>query len=157
MIRWIIIIAFSTIAAVLTIYRPTVLADNDFLGEFVSHEILALLIIIVTITLASIGNIHLTITRLASRFENKAEGELAAKPARDELNSSGWSLLWAFGVCVVVLLLKGAYGSDVYVRSGANGAALIVLLFNMLVLKDIYETVFDLVEQDGAAGEHKGE
>lgn len=155
MIRWAIMIACGTLVAVLTIAHPAVLAENKFLDGFISHEILALLIVILTITLASIGNIHLTLTRLVSRFENRAEGELAATPARDEINSSGWSLLYAFAACTLILLIKGGTTSNVYAQSATNGAGLIILLFNMLVLKDIYETVYDLVTQDGAANEHK--
>lgn len=155
MIRWAIMIACGTLVAVLTIVHPAVLAENKFLDAFISHEILALLIVILTITLASIGNIHLTLTRLVSRFENRAEGELAATPARDEINSSGWSLLYAFAACTLILLIKGGTASNVYAQSATNGAGLIILLFNMLVLKDIYETVYDLVTQDGAANEHE--
>ncbi|WP_152485771.1 hypothetical protein [Euryhalocaulis caribicus] len=150
-----IIIAAATVVSVLTVCHPSVLAGNKFLDEFVSHEILALLIVILTITLASIGNIHLTLTRMVSRFESRAEGELAAKPARDEINSSGWSLLYAFGLCTVALLIKGGAESNIYAQSGVNGVALVILLFNLLVLKDIYDTVYDLVKEDGAANEHE--
>lgn len=155
MIRWCIMIAAVTIGAVLTITHPSVLAKNMFLDAFISHEILALLIVILTITLASIGNIHLTLSRMVQRFENKAEGELAATPARDEINSSGWSLLYAFAVCVIVLLIKGGTSSNIYAQSATNGAGLIILLFYMLVLKDIYETVFDLVKGESDAKEHE--
>lgn len=92
---------------------------------------------------------------MVSRFESRAEGELAAKPARDEINSSGWSLLYAFGLCTVALLIKGGAESNIYAQSGVNGVALVILLFNLLVLKDIYDTVYDLVKEDGAANEHE--
>ncbi|QSB43435.1 hypothetical protein IDJ81_08470 [Tsuneonella flava] len=155
MIRWCIMIAAGTIVAVLTIAHPSVLAENSFLDAFISHEILALLIVILTITLASIGNIHLTLSRMVQRFENRAEGELAATPARNEINSSGWSLLYAFAVCTVILLVKGGTDSNAYAQSATNGAGLVILLFNMLVLKDIYDTVYDLVKSDGGAREHE--
>jgi len=157
MIRWVILIALAVVVAVLTIAAPSVLAKNTFLDAFVSHEILALLIVILTITLASVGNIHLTITRLVNRFENKAEGELQATPARNELNSNAWSLLWAFCVCLVALLIKGGFSDEPYLVSLMNGAAVVILVYNLLVLYDIYTTVFDLVKQDGTAHEHKAE
>jgi hypothetical protein len=136
------------IVAVLTATHPHLLADNNFLNSFISHEILAVLIVTLTITLASIGNIHLTISRLVRKFDNSAEGELRATPARNELNSSAWSLFWAFGLCVVVLLIKGGFPENCYVVSLVNGAALVILTFNMMTLYDIYTTVFDLVKED---------
>ncbi|MEQ1549335.1 MAG: hypothetical protein ABL918_11925 [Chakrabartia sp.] len=138
----------TVIVAVLTATHPYLLAGNRFLNSFVSHEILAVLIVTLTITLASIGNIHLTISRLVRKFENLSQGELEATPARTELNSSAWSLFWAFGVCVCILLFKGGFPENCYVVSFVNGAALIILSFNMMALYDIYTTVFDLVKED---------
>lgn len=153
-IKWCALIGMATVVAVLTIVHPTILAKNQFLDSFVSHEILALLIIILTITLASVGNIHLTISRLTARFNNKSEGELAATSARAELNSSAWSLLWSFVVCVSILLIKGSFTKIDHIVSIANGFALIILAFNMMVLHDIYTTIFDLVKQDTDTTEH---
>lgn len=140
-------IAAATIVCALTIAAPSVLAANTFLNGFVTHEILALLAVVLTITLASVANVHLTITRIIrSKFADENKGRLAAAPARSEINSNAWALFWAFLVCVAVLVLKGAYPTEVYLVSLMNGLALLVLLFNLLVLHDIYQTVFDLAE-----------
>ncbi|MFC3785083.1 hypothetical protein GGR90_003574 [Sphingopyxis italica] len=154
-IRWCGLIGLATLVIALTVVHPHVLAANEFLHAFVSHEMLALLIVILTITLASIGNIHLTLSRIVRRFKSHADGELAAAPARQELDSNAWSLFWAFVACVVVLLIKGGFPTDVYIVSLMNGFALIILAFNMAVLHDIYSTVFDLVRQDSTSDEHK--
>lgn len=147
MIRWVLMIAASTIVAALTITAPAVLARNAFLNGFVTHEILALLAVVLTITLASVANIHLTITRIIkSKFADEDKGRLAAAPARSEINSNAWALFWAFLTCVVVLVLKGAYPTEPYLVSLMNGSALLILFFNLLVLYDIYQTVFDLAE-----------
>lgn len=157
MIRWCCLIGLTTVVIAMTVVHPRLLANNKFLDAFVSHEILALLIVILTITLASIGNIHLTLSRIVRRFKSHAEGELAAAPARQELDSNAWSLFWAFVACVVVLLVKGGFPTDAYIVSLMNGFALVILAFNMAVLHDIYSTVFDLVRQDSSSDEHKGE
>jgi len=148
-------IAAATIVGVLTICHPEVMATNTFLSAFVTHEILGLLIVVLTITLASVANVHLTITRIIrDKFPVEAEGRAAAAPARREINSNAWSLFWAFGVCVILLLVKGSNPGQIYVLSLANGLALLVLLFNGLVMYDIYQTIFDLVEQ--GYGEKQG-
>jgi hypothetical protein len=148
MIRWAIMIAAATVVVVLTICHPAVLATNTFLNAFVTHEILALLIIVLTITLASVANVHLTITRIIrTKFKDEAAGAVAAAPARQEINSNAWALFWGFGVCVVVLLLKGSFADQPYIVSLANGSGLLILLFNGLVMYEIYQTIFDLAEQ----------
>lgn len=147
MIRWAIMIGAAVIVGVLTICIPSALANNTFLNSFVTHEILALLAVVLTITLASIANVHLTITRIIkSKFADEDKGRLAASPVRAEINSNAWALFWAFLACVGVLLFKGSYPGEAYLVSLMNGAALLILLFNLLVLHDIYQTVFDLAE-----------
>lgn len=157
MIRWVVIIAVSTFFGVLTVIQPGVLATNEFLQGFVSHEIIALLIVVLTITLASVGNIHLTLTRIVrKKFDNQSEGELAAAPARAEIDSSAWGLFWAFGLCILVLILKGAFPHGPYIVSAANGAALVILLFNLMVMHDLYKTVYELTKGGHVDEETKG-
>lgn len=56
------LIAALAVVLVCTVYNPSYLSDqNEFLHHFVNHELLALLGIIMTITLASAASLHLLI------------------------------------------------------------------------------------------------
>ena len=56
-------IASGVICIGLTAFFPAILAGNEFLRNYVTHEILSLLSVTMTITFASVANIHLSITK----------------------------------------------------------------------------------------------
>jgi len=133
-------------AIVLTGFAPKVLAENTFLDAFVSHEIMAFLIVILTITLASVGSIHLTMTETLQRMVPDKEARErvekgAAADFRAEINSSAWYLFWAFVVCAASLVVKGQWHND-YVKSAVHGLAITVVILNLLILRDLYKTIF---------------
>ncbi|TMM45343.1 hypothetical protein [Qipengyuania marisflavi] len=134
-----------------TIVAPEPLAGNKFLDGFVSHEIMAFLIVILTITFASVANIHLSVSRLQGSIRSaKARVELDksfATPLRSETRSSAYLLFWAFCLCAVALLVKGQFPENDYVKSSVHSIAIVVVVTNAIVLYDIYKTVFALVAQ----------
>lgn len=133
--------------AMLTIYDPSILGNNKFLCQFVTHEIMSFLIVILTITLASVANIHLSMTEALQRgLEDKSKrAKIEAEVGsgfRAEINSSAWLLFWAFVVCAISLLIKGAFSENLYVLSLVHGLAVTVVIVNLLVLYDIYQTIY---------------
>lgn len=156
MIKYIILIAFGLFVAVATLCRPDFLAHNSFLAAFVSHEILALLAVVMTITFASVANIHFALNRIIGHVYAKDldRGQRAAAKARGELNTNAWTLFWAFIACALILVIKGIVTNNDYVTSAMNGLALGALLVNVLVFYDIYDTLFTLASSDLAV---KGE
>lgn len=147
----IIVLALS-LAVVLSISacRPAVLGDNAFLSAFVSHELLAMLVVMITITFASVANIHLSINRvIAATFsDNPAKGEASAKPLRSELNQNAWLLFALFPFEVVVLFVKGALPKEPTALALTHGVSLVVLLASVLILYDIYRVAFALVASE---------
>lgn len=141
----------------LSFFEPRWLAQNAFLNGYVNHEILALLAVILTITMASVANIHLSITRsLQSAIKDvekrkKVEAK-AATPLRNEINSSAWLLFWAFVVCFVVVLIKGQFPKSLTVASMVNGVGIVVTLVNLFVIRDIYKTTFYMASDPIASG-----
>jgi hypothetical protein len=140
--------ALGTVLTVLTICQPHVLSDNTFLVGFVTHEIMAFLVVVLTITFASVANINLQITNMVRGLSNpeaqrRVEAQLAS-PLRSEVNSSAWLLFWAFVVCAVALVLKGAFSTNVYVVSGVHAVGIVVTAINAVVLYDIHKTIFAL-------------
>lgn len=142
------IISLGTLLSVLTICHPNILSSNSFLRSFVSHEIMAFLIVVLTITLASVANINLQITSMVRQLtssEARRRAELVlATPLRKEVNSSAWLLFWAFVACAIALVIKGQWHENAYVESGVNSIAIVVMVMNLLVLYDIHQTIFAL-------------
>lgn len=139
-----------------TMFWPQVLAANTFLTGFVTYEIMSFLIVILTITFASVANIHLSVSRTQTTIKDAATRkrveENFAKPLRAETRSSAWLLFWALVICTVALFLKGEFPTNQYVLSAVHGIAVLVLITNAVVLYDIYSTVFALVGLDDGKG-----
>lgn len=150
MIKYIIVIVYIGVVTAATICHPSFLAKNEFLKAFISHELLGLLAVVMTITFASVANIHLTISRLVAQApaEKREAARETIAETRSELNSSAWLLFWAFIAAAIILLVKGTVTENVWVESAANGLALGTLLVNALVFYDIYQTSFVLASSD---------
>ena len=146
-IKSFIIIAYCLFIAVSTLCRPDFLSGNKFLDDFAGHDLLSLLAVILTITFASVANIHLALNQIILKVFSGdiRRGQDTAQATRDDIDSNAWLLFWAFIACTAFLLVKGAFGeANIYVKSAMNGLCLGALLVNILVFHDIYRTVFTL-------------
>jgi len=132
----------------LTICIPEFLATNAFLSDFIGHEVLGILALIATVTIASAANIHLAFNRL----EEKADKLGAFASARKEVNDSAIALVYLFLMTVGMLIVR-AISEDVYWVSFWNGASLIILLVNMFVLIDLTLAIFELTPFQGGSVE----
>lgn len=157
----VIILILIAVGITVSLFWPSVLADNQFLANFVNHNLLSLLVVILTITFASVGNIHLSISKTQTSIQDAGKRaeieEQFAKPLQAETESSAWLLFWALVACVVILLIKGSFADYVFIVSATHAAALILLFINAAVLYDIYGTVFALVGVDKTQGKTNGE
>lgn len=147
---WIItLIVAVALTATLSMFWPALLAKNKFLVEFVSHEIMAFLVVIMTITFASVANIHLTVSRAQAAIADLAKRKELEKefagPLRAETRSSAWLLFWGLVICGLALIVKGQFPEVEQVVSFVHGVAIIVLITYGVVTYDIYEAVFELV------------
>lgn len=146
--------------ATLTAFAPQFLACNEFLKGFVTYEIMSFLIVIVTITFASVANIHLSINKTQASVNDAAKRQHLednfAAPLREETSSSAWLLFWGLVICAICLFIKGQFPTNSYVVSGVHGIAVLILIMNAVVLYDIYSTVFGLVGLDNGDGQNSG-
>lgn len=138
--------AFIVVTA-LTVWRPEVLAYNAFLGEMATPELVAILVIILTITLASVANIHLSLTRLEDHLDERKVANAGSEidEARREINGNAWLLSSVFCVFLALLLIKGHWPDDVWVLSVVHAGAIMAIVINLLVLHDIYSSIYALV------------
>lgn len=132
------LICGATLVAVLAAYNPAVISDkNDFLHHFVNQELLGLLGIIMTITLASIASLHLEFNKIEERYQRRG-----LTRSRQGIMQNAFCLIGLFFVSVVIVVAKPVtHGGDAG-EALFNGAALLVLLWNILILIEITETAF---------------
>jgi len=157
MIKITTIIGYVVFVCSATLCKPTLFADNIFLGAFITHELLAILAVIVTVTFASVANVHLTINRIIARaYSNDiSAGQLSARATRLELNQNAWTLFGSLVFSILILFIKGSFPKDINVLSITNGLGLGVLLLSVLILYDIYRVVFVLVNSEFALSENR--
>jgi steroid 5-alpha reductase family enzyme len=141
-----ILICSAALCVGLTLLAPTVLSDrNLFLKGFVNHEMLALLGVIVTITLASAANLHLELNKLEERARKRIFSE-----TRSRIKKSAYWLISMLLIALVVVVAKPLVISNTSppaqdsAASFFNSAALLVVLFSVLVLADLTQAAFRL-------------
>jgi hypothetical protein len=145
-----IVIAMLTISISGTICAPEFFGANEFLKSFITFELLNVLAVIVTVTLASIANIHLSLNRIVrSAFRDKRVGQARSAVVRREINQNGLLLAGLFFAACAALFLKGAQPNDIYVLSFVHSLGLTILLTNLLVLYDTYAVIYSLVKLEG--------
>lgn len=143
------LIAFALFFAVTSLCQPHIFANNTFLIGFINHEVLALLAVILTVTLASVANIHLTMNRLiSSRFYNNPVMISAGKEVKKELRENCWILFWGFFAAVVILVIKGSAPETDVSHSILNTLVLWILVLYILCMYDVYQVVFGIVNLD---------
>jgi hypothetical protein len=123
-----------------TLVAPDILSDqNEFLRGLVNHELLALLGVILAITLASGGQIHLSFNQIEEHY--KKPGALAA--ARRGVKTACFWLLGLFLVAIVIVVLKPLVPEATsWGRAFLNAAALFIIFWNVLIMVEIVQTVF---------------
>ena len=138
-------IVLAGVFIVLSACAPTVLAKNEFLVGFINQEILNIMAVIMTISIASIATIHIWFNELEDKHGKKVFG-----PARREINQAAFYFIGLFIaqlVCLIVRSLPIFHGSDVAL-SLFNGLSLLLLLCSVLTLLDIMGVVRALTPAD---------
>ncbi len=120
------------------ICKPAMISDdNEFLHHFVNQELLALLGIIMTITLASAANLHLEFNKIEERHQKR---ELTN--TRRKVKEAANCLIILFLVSVVVVVVKPLLNGNEHVQALFNGAALLIVLWNVLILVELTQLTF---------------
>ncbi len=153
-----------SISVTLSLFFPNILANNKFLLEFSGPNMIAVLVIIMTITFASVANIGLTVSRIQGSIKDATERQRVrdeiADPLRAETRSSAWLLFAATAAAFAISLAKGWAAENIHILSLSHGLSLTILMIFGMVLYDIYSTIFELVglatEVGADEGDHGG-
>ncbi len=139
-IQWTGILATLTVLLSSSACAPYFLSDdgNEFLRGFVNQELLSLLGVIVTITLASAANLHLELNKLQ---------DLTGKEflrTRKAIKRSSYSLIAIFATAGLLVILKPTFGSEMHATAACNSIAIVLVLFSLLVLVDLTRTILSI-------------
>ena len=137
-ISWVSLFISVGSVAVVSVCYPQFLVENHFLKNFMNHEFLNILAVIMTVTAASTANIHLAF----NRAEEKIKKPRYFQQARKEINQGAIVLILLFLLAIAVLIARSYYIHNITIVSLLNGAGLVILLINVLVLVDVTLTVF---------------
>ena len=135
-----IMICSVTLVGVLTAVVPFVLSDaNNFLLNFVNHEYVSFMGVLVTITLASTASIHIEL----NRYE-EALGAAAFERSRANLRHSAFALIASLCAALLTVVIKPLGPASSYWQSGVNGFALLTIESSILIVADLTLAAFDL-------------
>lgn len=133
------LICLATLVAILAVAAPTLISDdNEFLKSFVNHELLNVLGVIVAITLASAAQLHLTLNGIEERLGIPN----SFIKTRSGVQSSVYWLIGLFLVALAIVIVKPLVASSQWAQTLANGASVIVVVWNLLVLVSLTQAVF---------------
>jgi hypothetical protein len=134
------IIAAVAAWLVISLAAPMWLSDqNPFLKGFVGANMLSFLGVVVTITLASTANLHFEFNKM-----EEAAGFAGFPRARLRLRQSAFWLIGMLLIALALIVAKPWFGVSDVATSLANGAALLIVIFNVLVLIDITQMAFTI-------------
>lgn len=130
--------AFAAGSVALVAARPDWASDqNSFLKNFVTHEFLSLLGVILAITLASVANIHFEFNRIEERYQKRA-----LVRSRQNLAKNTFWLIGLFCVAVALVSLKPIVSGGEVAEATFNLAAVMIVLWHVLILISLTQLAF---------------
>lgn len=136
----VLLFTFLTLTGTVIISVPDWISDsNSFLKSFVGEQLLSALGVILAINLASLAQLHLSLNKMEER-----RGTKFLEGARAEIRSSARWMIGLFVAALVIAILKPLIGTAPRALAAANGAAMFILGFYILVMADIVDAIFDL-------------
>lgn len=111
---------------------------NAFLAGFVNQELLAVLGVIVTITLASAASLHLELNRL-----EEAHGE-GFDEARKATRWYAYLLIWLFLGAIALVIIKPVAATTAFIEAIFNSLAILIIVLNAMALMDLTGAVFQI-------------
>lgn len=134
---WIRLIAIIAVMALVSIYDRSVFSDdNVFLKDFLDNDLLSVLGFVTAVTLASAASIHLQLNSL--EIQRGQEFSLT----KDGLRRSSLTLIFAFFISLVIVVLKPVFHGNEWVQIAANIGGLTMVIVSLEVLWDITVTTF---------------
>jgi len=144
-LQFISLIVLAGLFVGVSICDPKLLARNGFLDEFVNHEYINVLAVIVTVSLVSVTQIHLEYSRIERRFDVRVFAEARRTINLGALLLTGMLLL-AF-VISFVRALTMVNENDVFL-SLVHSSALLTVVTAVFIMYDLVRVVYVLASDE---------
>lgn len=133
------LIVFAAVAVCIVAAQPVWLSDaNPFLRNFVNHEFLNLLGVILAITLASVVNVHFEFNKIEERYQRAG----ALQTSRANLRKNTNFLIGLFLVAVLLVVVKPLVAAGDAGEALVNSGALFIVLWHVLILISLTRLAF---------------
>ena len=135
-------ISITTILIVVVIAEPEWLCDKKpFLKEFMGKDILPVLGVILTITLASAAQLHLEFNKIEERY-----GAVMLNKSRSKVHQAAFAMIYTFLIAAVLLVVKPIIVDSFSERSQAaiNAVGLFLLWINVVILIELTQAAFSI-------------
>lgn len=135
----IVLVATISVCIVLTAATPNLLSDsNSFLRAFVTHELVAFMGIIVTISLSSASAIYLELGRIGR------DKQIDVSRPKKGVRATAVSLVIALVVSIVIAIVKSFSVGQLYLEASINSSAIVLVVFSTLLLTDLVQAGFSV-------------
>jgi hypothetical protein len=122
-------------------YFPDFASDqNEFLREFIDEDYIAFLGVILSITLASLAQLYLS---LSNNWRERL-GETAFSELARELRNTAAFLIGIFASGLALVIAKPMLSLNAHWEAAINFSAIWLLCFYLLILVDVTFSIFDL-------------
>lgn len=142
-VQFISLLIFGALLVAVSVCSPDTLAKNQFLDEFVNHEYINVLAVIVTVSLVSVTQIHLEYSRIERRFDIRVFAE-----ARRTINLGALILTSMLLLAFLVSFVRAEVVADPVQLSLAHGASLLTVLTAVFIMYDLVRTVYVLAAEE---------
>jgi magnesium-transporting ATPase (P-type) len=138
-IAYCVLIVSMAIVICCAISAPTLLNDkNKFLHDFINYELLGVMVVILTITLTSVAQLHLEFNRIEERYKRRN----ALSRSRGGVRAAAFWLIALFLAAILLVTLKPLLANEDWSETLFNGIGLVILLWNVLILTELTVTIF---------------
>lgn len=135
----------------LSVCDPALLGRNKFLVDFVNHNYVSILVVIVTVSLVSITQINLEYSRVERRFRVK----VFEKPRRS-LNVGAFILVAILIIGMVLAFLRAQFETTLVAVSFIHSIAILTILEVIFIMYDLIRTVYALASDEPVDGDEQG-
>lgn len=142
-LQFIVIIVLAALFVGVSICAPEVLSKNQFLYDFVNHEYINVLSVIVTVSLVSVTQVHLEYSRIERRFEVRVFQE-----ARRTVNIGAMILTSMLLLAFVVSFLRATVLDNSLMLSLVHGCALLTIVTSIFIMYDLVRVVYVLGSEE---------
>jgi hypothetical protein len=134
------LLVMGCLLVAIVLLRPNIMSDESgFLKDFVGANLLLVSGVVLTITLASAGQIHLSLNEIESRV-----GRAFLHKTRAGVHGAAYWLIGLFLGAVVAVVLKPYFLTSIAGQALFNSVALFILFWMVLIMVSLTTLVFTI-------------